>query len=95
MIEATSQSRFLIWARRILGGLVLLILLVLISGYIWLRQSLPQLEGDIETVAIAAPVTVSCQSYSGTGLCLLTGRIDVTASGTEVNWPCGRYQTMT
>jgi len=59
MTEKPSQSRFPIWVRRILGGVVLLILLVFISGYVWLRQSLPQLDGNVETTTIAAPVTVS------------------------------------
>ena len=59
MTAISSQSRFLVWLRRILGGLVLLFLLILLSGYIWLRQSLPQLQGDIETAAIGAAVTVT------------------------------------
>ena len=59
MIDTSSQSRFFLWLRRILGGFFLLALLVLLTGYIWLRQSLPQLEGDIETAAITAPVVVT------------------------------------
>lgn len=59
MSEATSQSRIFTWLRRILGGLVLLILLILVSAYIWLRQSLPQLEGEIATAVIGDSVIVT------------------------------------
>ena len=49
------------WLRRLCWGLLGLILLVgsvAAGGYLWLRQSLPQVEGEIRVTGLAAPVTV-------------------------------------
>ncbi|HEX5794357.1 MAG TPA: penicillin acylase family protein, partial [Geminicoccaceae bacterium] len=49
------------WLRRLCWGLLGLILLVgsvAAGGYLWLRQSLPQVDGEIRVTGLAAPVTV-------------------------------------
>ncbi|MBT8070383.1 MAG: penicillin acylase family protein [Gammaproteobacteria bacterium] len=50
-----------LWRRLgwIFGGFVLLLAMVVIAGYLWLRQSLPQLEGEILTAGVTHRVTVS------------------------------------
>ncbi|MGB7451413.1 MAG: penicillin acylase family protein [Lysobacterales bacterium] len=58
MSDTTSRSSFRRWSARISVGFVLLVFLVLISAYIWLRQSLPQLDGSITTTGILHPVSV-------------------------------------
>jgi len=42
----------------VLGGLVLLIIAAGVGGWLWLRSSLPQTDGAVETAAVAAPVDV-------------------------------------
>ncbi|HEX5080109.1 MAG TPA: hypothetical protein VFV80_13235, partial [Geminicoccaceae bacterium] len=47
--------------RRLLGGLIWLVLLValgLAGGWLWLRQSLPVLDGTLEVAGLEAPVTI-------------------------------------
>ena len=46
------------WLGRVSIALVLLVSLVFLTGYIWLRQSLPQLDGNIETAGVSLPVSV-------------------------------------
>ena len=46
------------WLGRVSIALVLLVFLVFLAGYIWLRQSLPQLDGNIETAGVSLPVSV-------------------------------------
>ncbi len=41
-----------------LGGFAALILLILAGGFLWLRGSLPQLDGNLELPGLAAPVAV-------------------------------------
>ena len=45
-------------ALRTLSALVLVLLLALTAGYIWLRQSLPQLEGSLALSGLKAPVEI-------------------------------------
>ena len=47
--------------RRLLGGLIWLVLLVVLGlagGWLWLRQSLPVLDGTLEVAGLEAPVTI-------------------------------------
>ncbi len=50
------MRRLLRWLAWSLGGLVLLSLVAAGGGYLWLRQSLPQIEGTIEVAGLGAPV---------------------------------------
>jgi len=59
MSDHSSQGSPRRWITRIVSGFVLLALLVLLSAYIWLRQSLPQLDGNITSSGIKAVVKVS------------------------------------
>ena len=54
--SAKGKRRWLIIIPTVLISLVLLIL---ISGYLWLRQSLPLLEGEITTTGVASEVIVT------------------------------------
>jgi penicillin amidase len=76
MSRKSSRAGLHRWLVRILSGLVLLILLVLMSGYLWLRQSLPQLDGSISSNGVASQVTVT---RDGDGVPTLSAntRIDV------------------
>ena len=58
MSDKLSRTR--VWRRLgwILGIFALLLLVVLFAVYMWLRQSLPQLEGEIMTAGVTYPVTV-------------------------------------
>jgi len=47
------------WLIIIPAVLITLVLLMLLFGYFWLRQSLPQLEGQITTTGVANPVTIT------------------------------------
>ncbi|MCH8092702.1 MAG: penicillin acylase family protein, partial [Proteobacteria bacterium] len=46
------------WVRRGAGLLCLILLLGLAGGYLWLRTSLPQLDGVLALTGLGAPVTV-------------------------------------
>jgi penicillin G amidase len=50
--------RLLRWVAWSLGGLVLLSAAIAAGGYLWLRQSLPQVDGAIEVAGLEAPVTI-------------------------------------
>ena len=50
------MRRLLRWLALSLGGLVLLSFVAAAAGYLWLRQSLPQVDGAIEVAGLAAPV---------------------------------------
>ena len=50
-------------ALRAISALLLLILLAVAAGYIWLRQSLPQLDGGITLSGLKAPVDVVRDRY--------------------------------
>ena len=52
------MRRLLRWLALSLGGLVLLSFVAAAAGYLWLRQSLPQVDGAIEVAGLAAPVTI-------------------------------------
>ncbi len=52
------MRRLLRWLAWSLGGLLLLSLVAAGGGYLWLRQSLPQIEGTIEVAGLGAPVTI-------------------------------------
>lgn len=43
---------------RLLPGAAALVLIALVAAWIWLRQSLPILEGDLETGVLQAPATI-------------------------------------
>lgn len=58
MFDTRSHSRLRRWLIRISGGLVLLVVLVFLSAYAWLRQSLPQLDGSIATAGVLHAVSV-------------------------------------
>ena len=45
-------------ALRLIAGLVLLCILVAAAGYVWLRQSLPQLDGSISLPGLKAPAEI-------------------------------------
>src|SRR5262245_7087748 len=47
--------RWLVWS---LGGLLLLCIGAGAGGYLWLRQSLPQVDGTIEVAGLRAPVAI-------------------------------------
>ena len=49
---------FLKWSRRVVIGLVVLAATVVASGYLWLRGSLPQVDGERAVYGVAAPVEV-------------------------------------
>lgn len=59
MHDKNLRSGFRRWLGRISGALVLIVLLVFAAAYVWLRQSLPQLEGSIMTSGVSSPVTVN------------------------------------
>ncbi|HMA13991.1 MAG: penicillin acylase family protein, partial [Bacteroidota bacterium] len=42
----------------VLGGALVLAAIVLGGGYLWLRGSLPQTEGEVRIAALDAPVTI-------------------------------------
>ncbi len=50
--------RWLRWPLRLLGGLVLLAVIAGGAGYVWLRGSLPQVDGRIALSGLSAPVEV-------------------------------------
>lgn len=64
------------WITRIASTLVILALLVLLSAYIWLRQSLPQLEGNITSIGLSSVVTVN-RDADGVPTLQAKTRIDV------------------
>jgi penicillin amidase len=47
------------WLLYVAGGLVLLVLLAALSGWLYLRASLPQLDGERRAAGLQAPVTVA------------------------------------
>ena len=52
--------------RRLTGGLIWLVLLValgLAGGWLWLRQSLPMVDGRTEVAGLEAPVTIVRDAY--------------------------------
>lgn len=53
------MAKGLRWTLRIVAALVLLVVLVGVGGFLWLRSSLPQTEGDIVLPGVAAEVTVT------------------------------------
>lgn len=53
------MAKGLRWIVRIVAALVLLIALVGAGGYLWLRSSLPQTEGDVVLPGVGAEVTVT------------------------------------
>lgn len=44
------------WSLRILGGLLALLLVVLLGGWLWLRSSLPETTGEVLVAGAGAPV---------------------------------------
>jgi penicillin G amidase len=50
--------RLLRWLGWTLAGLVLFSVAAAAGGYLWLRQSLPQIDGTIEVAGLGAPVTI-------------------------------------
>ena len=58
MSDTTSRSGFRRWSARIAAGLALLVVVVSVSAFLWLRQSLPQLDGSINTAGVLYPVSV-------------------------------------
>jgi len=48
----------IVWAARVLAGLVILSVLGIGGAYVWLRGSLPQTEGALRIAALEAPVEV-------------------------------------
>ena len=50
--------RLLRWCAWFLGGFVLLVAIGLGGGYLWLRQALPQLDGEIRVAGLEAPATI-------------------------------------
>ena len=46
------------WLGRVSVAALLLVLLVFLAGYIWFRESLPQLDGTIQTTGVSLPVSV-------------------------------------
>lgn len=44
------------WSLRVLAGLLALVLIVLLGGWLWLRSSLPETEGEVLVSGPAAPV---------------------------------------
>jgi penicillin amidase len=59
MSERLSRTGLRRWLGWLLGGFALLVVTLFLAGYVWLRQSLPQLEGKIMTAGVAHPVTVN------------------------------------
>src|SRR5471030_652568 len=51
------------WLLRSLGALLLVLVLALGAAYVYLRQSLPQLEGDAIAAGLSAPVEVIRDAY--------------------------------
>ena len=54
----TDVRRLLRWLGWTLAGLVLLSVVTAAGGYLWLRQSLPQVAGEIAMAGLDAPVTI-------------------------------------
>src|SRR5512141_3455992 len=50
-------------ALRVFSALLLVIVLVLLAGYTWLRQSLPQLDGSLTLSGLKAPVDIVRDRY--------------------------------
>lgn len=46
------------WFLRIASSLVVLIVVVVLAGYLWLRTSLPKLEGEVAVNGLGAPVEI-------------------------------------
>ena len=46
------MKRWIRWTLWALGGLVALLLVALVAGFVWLRGSLPQLEGEAKAAAM-------------------------------------------
>src|ERR1044071_4977140 len=63
--------------RRLLIGLVLLLLLLAGAGYLYLRSSLPQIEGRVVVAGITAPVTIA---RDADGVPLITAATDEDAA---------------
>src|SRR5476651_288469 len=51
------------WLLRSLGALLLVLVLALGASYVYLRQSLPQLEGEAAAAGLSAPVDVVRDAY--------------------------------
>ena len=58
------MRRALRWLLGGLLGLVMLTATLAAGGYLWLRQSLPQIEGTVEVAGLAAPVQVVRDRYA-------------------------------
>src|SRR3954464_9807569 len=63
--------------RWVLAGLLLLLLLVLGGGYLYLRSSLPRVEGRLTVQGITAPVTIA---RDADGVPLITASNDADAA---------------
>ena len=46
------------WVVRILVGIVVVVAVVVVGGYVWLRGSLPDLDGQASVAGIAAPIEI-------------------------------------
>jgi penicillin amidase len=57
------MRRFGRWIARISAGLLLLIVIAAIGGVLWLRTSLPQIEGERQLVGLSGPVTVARDNH--------------------------------
>ena len=53
------MAKGLRWTFRLFAGLILLVIVAGLGGYLWLRSSLPQTEGDIVLHGIAAAVSIT------------------------------------
>ena len=51
------------WLTRVLAGLVLALLVTVAGGWLWLRTSLPQVDGTVKLLGLAAPVDVTRDVY--------------------------------
>ncbi|MGY9055211.1 MAG: penicillin acylase family protein [Alphaproteobacteria bacterium] len=57
------MRRFGRWIARISAGLLVLIVIAAIGGVLWLRTSLPQIEGERQLVGLSGPVTVARDNH--------------------------------
>jgi penicillin amidase len=58
-MKRMRTRRWLRWGTRLLAALVALLVLVALGAWLYLRASLPQLDGTRHTALLAAPVTVA------------------------------------
>ncbi|MQA40869.1 penicillin acylase family protein [Rugamonas aquatica] len=71
-----QKSRLAVWSKRVVVGVVVLVLLVVAAAWLYLRASLAQLDGSLKTAGLESGATVARDEH---GVPLISGgsRLDV------------------